>query len=212
MKNEINKELLRISEEMADNANQLMDKIRDWQVIKNFLTNRIKDITLTPEQEKKLQRYQYIYNQQISGAYTDQEIVTQVKHLYGIEQTQAYEDINHAREIFNSVVNIHKQFELKLQLQINRQMLNKALELGDMKAWAAIEKNRIYLIKQLHDEPENVAEFFEGHIYELTFDPHLIGAPEVDMKRLLNTINAKRNRQINTDMFEDAESEEIKDD
>lgn len=211
MKNDVNKELIRIAEEVGNNADMIMEKVRDWQVIKNYLSNRIKDIALSPEQEKKLERYQYVYNQMVSGRYTDQEVVNQLKKMYNIEITQAYEDINHTREIFNSIINVHKQFEIKLQLQVNRKMLRKAEELQDMKAYAQLEKNRALLIKLLPDEPENPAEFFEGHTYEMTFDPRLIGAPAVDMKKVLQAVNAKRNKHIKTDMFDELESEDIPD-
>ncbi|HVX01402.1 MAG TPA: hypothetical protein VHA52_13345 [Candidatus Babeliaceae bacterium] len=211
MKDDLNKKLQQISQDVADKADDIMEKIRDWQIIKNYLSNRIKDLVLTPEQEKKLLRYQYIYNQQVSGRYTDQEIVAQVKKIYGVEISQAYEDINHSREIFNSVINVHKQFELKLQLQVNRKMMNKAAELGDMDAYSKIEKNRIYLIKQLHEEPEDLAQFFEGHIYELSFDPALLGGPKVNMAKVLNAINAKRSKKIKTDMFEELDSKDVDD-
>lgn len=209
MKDDVTTALQKKAEEVNAAAEFIMAKTRDWQVIKNYLSNRIKDLALTPEQQKKLERYQYIYNQMVSGRYTDQEVVNQVKTNYKVEVTQAYEDINNTREIFNSVVNVHKQFEIKLQLQINRKMLHKAAELQDMKAYAALEKNRALLIKQLPDEPENPAEFFEGHIYEMTFDPELLGAPPVDMIKVLQAINAKRNKHIKTDMFEELSYKEV---
>lgn len=211
MKDDVTNALIKRAQEVNDAAEFILAKTRDWQTIKQYLSNRINDIQLTPEQEKKLQRYQYIYNQMVSGRYTDQEVVNQVKTNYSVELTQAYEDINHTRELFNSVINVHKQFEIKLQLQINRKMLHKAAELLDMKAYAALEKNRALLIKLLPDESENPAEFFEGHTYEMTFDPSLLGAPPVDMKKVLQAINAKRNKHIKTDMFEELESEDLPD-
>lgn len=211
MKEEVNNALQRRADEVAAAAELIMSKTRDWQVIKEYMNNRLHGFQLTPEQEKKMERYQYIYNQMVTGRYTDQEVVNQVKNFFKIETTQAYEDMKCSREVFNSVANINKQFEVNLQLQINRKLMRKAEELGDMKACAAFEKNRSMLLKLLPDADENLGEFFEGHTYEMTFDPELLGAPPVDMKKVLQAINAKRNKHINTDMFEELEYKELAD-
>jgi len=212
MKEDVNKALQKIADDVSAQAEFIMNKTRDWQVIQQYLSNRINNIELTPEQQIKMERYQYIYNQLVTGRYTDQEVVNQVKKFYKIEATQAYEDMNASREVFNRVININKQFELNLQLQINRKMLNKCVEMSDMKAYAAIERNRERLIKQLPEEVENPGEFFEGHTYEMTFDPALLGAPAVDMIKVLQAINAKRNKDIKTDMFEELEFKELPED
>lgn len=80
--------------------------------------------------------------------------------------------------------------------------------MGDMKALAAFEKNRKDLLKLLPDEDEKPVDF-QGHVYELTFDPKLLGAPEINMKELLQSINAKRNKPIKIDMFEELEHEDL---
>ena len=119
---------------------------------------------------------------------------------------QAYEDINCAKEVFTSLINLNKLFELQLQLENNRHMLIKANELNDMKAYAALEKNRVLLIKQIPIEDSCPGEMFEGHTYELTFDPSLLGGPKIgkkEMIELLKMINEKRNKKINIDMFEE---------
>jgi hypothetical protein len=209
MKEDVKHALQKRAEEVSAAADFIMGKTRDWQMIKQYLSNRTNEIVLTDEQEKKMERYQYIYNQMVTGRYTDQEVINQVKKFYKIKTTQAYEDMNGTREVFNSVININKQFEINLQLQINRKLLRKAEELGDMKACAAFEKNRALLIKQLPEENEMLGELFEGHIYEMTFDPSLLGAPPVNMKELLQKINAKRNKAIKTDMFEEIEYKDV---
>lgn len=211
MKEDVNNALQKIADEVSAAAELITAKTRDWQLIKAYMCNRVNNIALTAEQEKKMERYQYIYNQMVTGRYTDQEVMNQVKKFFDIGITQAYEDMNASREVFNSVINVNKQFEINLQLQINRKLLRKAEELGDMKACAAFEKNRALLIKLLPEAIENPAEFFEGHTYEMTFDPELLGAPKVDMKELLQAINAKRNKHIKTDMFEELEYKDLPD-
>jgi hypothetical protein len=83
-----------------------------------------------------------------------------------------------------------------------------------MKALAAFEKNKALLIKELPEVDDQSAEFFEGHTYELAFNPVLLGAPPITkeaMKELLNTINAKRNKKIKIDLFDELEFKDIPD-
>ncbi|HYC28225.1 MAG TPA: hypothetical protein VEB42_05400, partial [Chitinophagaceae bacterium] len=173
---------------------------------KLYLSNRLGEgFELTPEQQKKMDRYKFIYDQLSSGKYTEQEIVSQLtnKNLYALSLSQAYEDMRCSREIFSSIINVNRTFEVKLQLDINRNLQRKAIELGDMKAAAAFEKNRALLLKLLPEEDESPADAFEGHIFEAVFDPRLLGAPDVDMKEVLRVINEKRNKKIEIDLFED---------
>lgn len=208
MKENVNDSLQRRAEEVNAQAEFIMAKTRDWQVIKKYMSNRANDLVLTNEQQKKLDRYQFIYNELVSGKSTDQQVVMQVKNFFKVSQSQAYEDMNASKEVFSSVVSLNRLFEINLALQLNKKYMAKAEELGDMKALAAFEKNRKDLLKLL-PEVDDRAEFFEGHIYEMVFDPKLLGAPKVDMKELLTAINAKRAKPINLDMFEELDNEEI---
>lgn len=205
MKNNLNNALVKKAEEVARRADYILQQTNDWQMIKAFLSNHAIEIELTEIQQKKLERYQFIYSQLSSGKYVDQQVVDMTMRQFNIKISQAYEDLTSAKEIFATTLNINKRFELMLQLQINRKMLNKAAELDDMKAYAALEKNRALLLAKLPDEEESPGEFFEGHKYEMTFDPALLGAPPVDMKKILDAINKKRGKKFNTDMFEEAE-------
>jgi hypothetical protein len=189
-------------ESIAAKAEQLNAHTRDWQIIKQFLQNRIADISLTKKQEEKLERYQYIYNQSVSGKYTESQIVNSIMTLYKIKLTQAYDDLKCAKEIFSSVININKQFELSLQLQINKKLMIKAECVNDFKALAAFEKNRIQLLAMVEVAEENPADLFEGHNIEAVFDPSLIGAASVDLPELMRVINEKRKIKINPALFE----------
>ncbi len=203
--------LIKRAEQVQYGAELLMAKTRDWQTIQAYLSNRLEDLQLTETQLQKLKRYQFIYEQLASGKYTDTEVINQVVKQHKIKIAQAYEDMSCTREIYNNVININKQFEIKLQLQINRNMQRKAEELGDFRALAQLEKNRALLLKLLPDDDINPAEFFEGHEIEAVFDPRLLGAPDVNMKELLKTINEKRNKKINIDMFEELPFDDKKD-
>jgi hypothetical protein len=110
-------------------------------------------------------------------------------------------DMECCKELWASVINVKRTFEITIELEINRRLMYKAEEMGDMKAAAQFEKNRILLLKLLPEEEDTSAELFEGHIIEAVFDPSLLGAPEVDMREILEMVNAKRKVKINIDMF-----------
>lgn len=210
MKEDVKLVLQRTADQVSAGAELLMAKTRDWQVIKAYLSNRLNDIVLTPTQQEKLKRYQYIYDQLVSGRYGEQEVINQVKKFFSIELTQAYEDLKCTREIFTTLLNINKRFEQKMELESARKMKRKCEELNDFKAAAQIQKNIVLLLKDLPDDVEDT-QIFEGHTFEVTFDPSLLGAPAVDMKELLNSINEKRSKKINIDMFEELSYVEVPD-
>ena len=147
MKEDVKNALTRRAEEVNRQAEFILAKTRDWQVIKQYMSNRIADIELTPEQQKKMERYQFVYNELVGGKSTDQQVANQVKNFYKVSISQAYEDINASKEIFSTVISINKQFELNLALQLNTKYKAKAEEIGDMKALAMFEKNRKDLIE-----------------------------------------------------------------
>ncbi|MFC4261927.1 hypothetical protein ACFOWM_03490 [Ferruginibacter yonginensis] len=194
---------------IARSVESLAERTNDWQLIQQYLCNRIADIKLTEKQQDKLQRYQFIYNQSVSGKYTESDILNSVMKLFNIELTQAYEDLKATKEIFSSVINVNKKFELNIQLQVNRNLQRKAESLGDLKASAALEKNRIALLAMIEEEEENNAESFEGHTIEATFNPSLIGADKVDLKELMDVINNKRKAKLNPKLFEHLEFVDI---
>lgn len=202
------------AEQISRAAEIIMAVTRDWQVIREYLNNRLSEWELTEVQKEKKERYQYIYNQKVSGRYTNVEIVSQVQRLYKVETSQAYEDMKCADELFTSIINVDKQLELKLKLEINKSYQRKCMETGDMKTLAKIEKNGIEIAKLLEDMDDDRGELFEGHVFEMTFDPSLLGEQakisKKDMLDLMNKINEKRSKKIRTDMFEELEFTEVK--
>ena len=202
MKEDVSLILQRTADQIRAGAEILLAKTRDWQVIKAYLSNRVNEMELTPTQQIKKKRYQFIYEQLVSDRYSEREVINQVVKIYEIGLTQAYEDLKCTREIYNSLLTIDKRFEQKMELESARSMKRKCIELNDFKAAAAVQKNIVMLMKDLLDDIEN-PELFEGHSFEVTFDPALLGAPPVNMKELLTAINDKRSKKINTDMFEE---------
>lgn len=196
------KKLLQEKAEQVTIATEvIVAKTSDWQVIQSFLSNKTKIDKLTPTQQKKLERYQYIYNQLASFKYTETEVVNQVTHLYNIEYVQAYEDLNCTREIFSTVLNINKAFELKMLLEAAKKAIIKCDSVQDFKTSALYQKNMIVLLNLLQDAEPNQA-LFEGHTIEADFNPSLLGGPKIkkdDMLDLMNRINVKRGKKISID-------------
>ncbi len=182
----------------------ILAKTRDWQMIQKYLSAKSGTITLTGTQKKKLEKYQFIYNQMVSQRFTNTEVVNMVVNTYRVDISQAYEDLRSTKEVFAFDVNFNKRFELHLQLENNRRMLRKAEEVSDMKAYAALEKNRALLLKLLPDEETADYPLFEGHTIEAVFDPSLLGAPKItktQMVELLSRINEKRQKKIDLNKF-----------
>ena len=200
------------SEQVSNATNLLVQKTCDWQVIKQYISNRIDDINLTPTQQEKLKRYNYIYNQLVSGRYTENEVINQVMKIFEVKIVQAYEDINCTREIFLTTLNINKRFELKMEYESAKDMKRRCIEIGDFKTAAAIQKNIALLLREIEDDEETPADLFEGIFIEATFNPELLGAPPISKKEindLLSSINAKRNKKINVDFLDELEYEDL---
>lgn len=203
--------LIRKAERIRSGAEVLVEKTRDWQVIKEFMCNRHEEIELTPQQQKKLDTYQFINNQLSSGRYTLNEVATQVNRLYKVSLPVAYEYIRHSKELFSAVIFIDKQFEIKNEIEIAKQARQKCMEVFDFKAAQAFGKLIKDLLALLPDEENHPGEDFEGHTIEAVFNPALLGAPAVDMKKVLAALNEKRAVKINIDMFPELDTEEVDD-
>jgi hypothetical protein len=194
--------LIEKADQVRKGAEILIDKTRNWQVIKQYLSNRLNEIVLNKDQEKQLERYQFIYNDLVSSKYTEHEVMNRLMNMYGIKLNQAYEDLNCSKELFTTVININKIFELQVELQSARDMKRKCIEIQDFKTAAALQKNIIAITAMFPDAEENAGDLFEGHTIEAVFDPRLLGAPDVNMDEILTAINAKRKTKINTKLFQ----------
>lgn len=207
MKNEnVTSHLVKQAKSIANGAELLASTVNDWQLIRRYLTNRLAEVELSDVQQKKLERYNFIYDQLATGNYTDKEIVPLISERFSVSIRQAYEDIACSKEVYTHVFNFNKGFELRLQLDLNREMLKKAKEKGEFKNYAALEKNRIRLMEMMPDLEES-ENWFEPHELIIQFNPDLIGAPKVDMQEVLKYINEKRKAKIKTELFEEIKIE-----
>lgn len=206
MKDNVNNALQKLADQTAVAAEILNAENTDWQVIQAYLSSKIADHILTPTQQGKLDRYVYI-NKHL-GKYSQQEVLNQVVKLFNISLRQAYTDLNHTKELFAGVLNINKRFEQIQLIEACKKRIQKCEEMQDFKSAAMHERNLVALLKDIPEEEPTPAAF-EGHVFEVTFNPELLGAEKVDMKALLAAINDKRGKTIKLDMFEELDHEDI---
>lgn len=190
---------------VASAAEVITNMTNDWQLIKQYLHNRMQLNELTEGQQKKLERYNFIYSHLLADKYGKQEVITMTMKFFDLAIRQIYEDFNCVQEIYPSVVTINKTFELQIELESAKEMKRKAMAAFDFKAAAAFQRNIIELQKLIPEKENTPGEFFEGHTIEAVFDPRLLGAPAVDMNEVLKALNAKRKIPIKIDMFEELE-------
>jgi hypothetical protein len=185
-------------------AELLASKTNDWQTVRDYLKNRLDNISLTPKQQEKMARYKFVYEQISTGKSADKDVATELSKNFGVDIRVAYEDIRDAKQIYSEVFDINKSWELKLALDMNLKMLQKANTANDLKAYAALEKNRAKLLELVENKEDNPAEDFEGHTNIILFDPALIGAEKIDMKTVTDYIQSKR-QKMKADNIEEAE-------
>jgi len=189
---------LQVSAQEIETATlSLTEVTQDWQVILEFLKNRLENFKLNKRQQEKLRRYQFAYAQSATGRFTDLEVINLLKIEFKINKTQAYEDVRCMREIYGVVAPINKQFELQLELQVNRRLMIKAEDLDDMPSLVQLGRNRIALLKEVQVMDDHPAEDFKGHIIEPVFAPQLINTDVIDMHEVLRIINEKRDKKLN---------------
>lgn len=184
MKTDVKQALELTKNQIALSAEIAAEEINDWQVIQNYITNRIATITLTEKQQEKLRRYEFAYNQFVSGKYMQHEVVEMLQETFGISYPQALRDVKDSREIFTTSINVNKLFEIKIQLEINRLMLKKAEEMNDLKAYAQLEKNRQKFIAMLPDDESSLADEFIPRQNILEYNPELIGVKIQDINEI----------------------------
>jgi hypothetical protein len=207
--------LMQRAEQVRSGAEILLEKTRDWQIIKDYMSRRYSELhlELTESQQAKLDLYSFIYAQLGRGKFTTPQIICQLQNLHGRSLSQAYEDIRFTKELFGEIASINKLFELNNQLEIAKRCQSKCEELLDFKnakAFGALIRD---IIADIPDAEDTQALDFHGYNIDAVFDPKLLGdvRQDVNMKEILTAINAKRKVPIKIDMFEELNVENPED-
>lgn len=190
-------------------------ELLDWQMIRDFITNRVQGISLSTDQEFKLKIYQYIYDQLQSYKYTEQEVVKSVERLFNRSFSQACADMRHAKEIFNTTLKINKLFEIKLQIDRLKIEQQKCINSGQSKDFALISKVIQSYIEMLPDDEDEMSHLFTGHTNMITFNPALLGIEPLSksvLDEILSTVKKKNNFNDIISAIEIEEAQTIDDD
>lgn len=179
-----------------DEQNRIMDTIGeqldDLYQVRDYMLRRIAEHQLTPVQQKKLELYEFIYNQSLSTQWDEDELIDLVRNRANCSRPVAIQLIHESRELFTTVLSVNKQWEIKRQLMANERLLQKAETMGDFKAYAALERNRYKLLEMVQEVTRN--EEFKGHTLQITADPEVIGvkpASKSEIRQLLKELKEK---------------------
>lgn len=174
MKHNVKVALEARQKQIALAAEALAAEVNDWQTIQAYISRRARDTELTPIQEEKLKRYQFVYNQLVSGKYKEMEVVEQLEENWGVDWPQALRDLRDAKELFTTTLNVNKLFEIKAQLERNLVELQKASAQANGKTYAQLEKNRHKLLSMLPEDETSLADEFVARTNVLQYDPALL--------------------------------------
>lgn len=176
IKNELSKILLK-NEALIDTASE---QVNDLHAVRSFMMRRIAEHELSPTQQKKIEIYEFIYNQLIGRKWSELELIELIKSKYKCpSRPMAVSLLNDTKELFTTVLAVNKQWELKQQVEACKAMMRKAELTGDFKAYAALEKN-FYKMLELVEEVEVAQDDFVGHTMVITADPSVIGVKAAD--------------------------------
>jgi hypothetical protein len=200
------------AEQIRHGAELIASTTNDWQMVREYLCNRLSEgIELNEIQTAKLKRYQYVYDNMSSGKYNELDIVGHLENVFGIKRTQAVQDIQDAQELFATTLNINKRFEIKMELEINKDARKKALANGDYKSAAAFSKIIQTITKDLPDVDPEAGKRFAGHTFVFTADPRVLGKPlptKGELNKLMKDINTHTGKSLSMDFIDDLEFEE----
>lgn len=186
--------------ELVARMEYITEQTNDLQTIRAYMSNRFENIRLTDQQEFKLKRWQFIYDQLSSGKYTEKEVRHQVVTHFRIDEGTAYKDMRTAQELFSTTLNINKRFKIITDLRLLDLMQLKAREAQDMDAYAKLQKAKNDLYRMLPDEEEVPGDHFEPRQNVLQYNPRLLGVDPVPTDKVRELLKELANEHGITDI------------
>jgi hypothetical protein len=156
------------------------------------MTNRVNEFTLSPMQEFKLKRYQFIYDQLSSGKYSDKEVREMTMKMFNIAENQAMSDMKTSQELFSTTLSVNKKFKILLQIQHLEKMQRKARDNNKLDEYSKLQRVMNELLRMLPDEIETPTDNFEPRKNVIMYDPSILGVqkvPDAEIKDLLAKIS-----------------------
>lgn len=183
-------ELVRVAEHTASLVN-------DFTTVRDFMRGRVANIKLNKRQEELMELYKLVYMEMCNGKLNKSTLAS---HLVAYKRVGSYRTavqvIDQALEVYGRLFNIDKQIEFVIMLETNKRMMARAERAGDFKAFAALEKSRLSLLKQIERQEDDSASHFTGYTIDAVYNPRLLGVEPVDVHEVLRIVNNKRGVKI----------------
>ena len=194
-------------DEVSEAVEKYSKYTNDFMAIKKFMKSRVENIKLTEAQQEIYNRLQFIYNQLVSGKYSEQQIVHMLTNEpYNLKRSQAYYDIQTCKDLFSTARPLDKQFLLKLNYERLEIQMRKASEANNLDVYAKLQKNMLELLKMMPDEELEVPEDYVPTLVVPMYDPRLLGIKTVDAQKLAELkATLKKQFNFNLDFIPDAE-------
>lgn len=187
--------------ELIAKAEYMAEQTNDFQVIKSFMNNRFNDLTsLTPQQELKMKRWQFIYDQSSTGKYTDADIRNQLVTHFKITEHQAWDDMRKSQELFTKTLHFDKKFKMMIDLQLLDLMRAKAISNNDIDGFAKLQKQRNDLYRLIPDEEEQPGDYFKPIQLNYAFNPEYMGKTRVPSDKMKSLIEMLKEEHGITDI------------
>jgi hypothetical protein len=178
--------------EISAQVDWMAEQVNDFQMIRQYMTNRVNEFTLSPMQEFKLKRYQFIYDQLSSGKYSDKEVREMTMKMFNIAENQAMSDMKTSQELFSTTLSVNKKFKILLQIQHLEKMQRKARDNNKLDEYSKLQRVMNELLRMLPDEIETPTDNFEPRKNVIMYDPSILGVqkvPDAEIKDLLAKIS-----------------------
>lgn len=131
------------------------------------------------------------------------QVVNALRKEFGIEERQAYRDVECAQKLFVRLEDTNKEFERILLVESIKKNKAKAEAQGNLKAVAAFDANLIKIGG--YDKELEAPKIIQIIKNEMVYDPRLVGGEEIeDIEKLSRQFMTKKKKQLDTE-FEDAD-------
>lgn len=129
----------------------------------------------------------------------DREIVNELRHRYGLQNTQAYEDLRLIKNLLGNLQEASKQYHRYRFLEMIKESFEMARQLKDTRSMvAAADKYAKYMQLDKEDEHDARYDLIPIQPFEPTDDPTVIGIkPVADIR---DKIRRKKEQYWNEDI------------
>jgi hypothetical protein len=173
------------------------------KVVKYYLSDP-QSSRLSDSLKEQLQRWKFIRmvfsSWQISNP---RQVVNAVMKEFGIEERQAYRDVQCAQKLYVRLEETNKEFERILLIESIKKNKAKAEAQGNYKVVAMYDANLIKIggyDKEL--EQPKIIQIIKN---EMVYDPRLVGGEEIeDLEKITRQFMAKKKKQIDDEFAVDA--------